>query len=111
MTNLSAVQRLCNAIANTFYPDTATIELTLFNEGVAAEAEATPKDPTIFRVAARLVMGYVESSRSEGGISTAVRSEEAIKQSLAVWCANYGLNAEEELTDYLRVIEDGTNLW
>ena len=56
MDNLTATRSLCNAIANTFYPDNATIEFALFNEGIDAKAEATPKDPMIFRVAARLVI-------------------------------------------------------
>lgn len=77
MDNLTATRSLCNAIANTFYPDNATIEFALFNEGIDAKAEATPKDPMIFRVAARLVIGYVENSRSENGVSTSVMSEEA----------------------------------
>ena len=106
MDNLTATRSLCNAIANTFYPDNATIEFALFNE-----AEATPKDPMIFRVAARLVIGYVENSRSENGVSTSVMSEEALKQSLSIWCGYYGLNADEVLSDYMRVIEDGTHLW
>lgn len=54
MDNLTATRSLCNAIANTFYPDNATIEFALFNEGIDAKAEATPKDPMIFRVAAAL---------------------------------------------------------
>lgn len=111
MTNLLAVRSLCNAIANTFYPDDETIKLALFNEGIDAEAGATPKDPQIFRVAKGLVIGYVEGSRSEGGVSTSVMSEEAIKQSLAIWCGYYGLKAEDELGDYMRVIESGANLW
>lgn len=110
MTNLRALSSLCNAIANTFYPDKATLELELFNEGIEANAEATPKDPKIFRIAVRLIHGYIESSRSENGVSTSVR-EDAIKESLAIWCRHYGLNAEDELSDYLRVIENGTNLW
>lgn len=111
MDNLTATRGLCNAIANTFYPDNATIELALFNEGIDAKATATPKDPQIFRVAARLIIGYVESSHSEGGVSTGVMSEDAIKQSLAYWCSYYGLKAEEVLSDYLRVVEDGSHLW
>ncbi len=43
MKNAVALRNLCNAIANTFYPDKATIDLALFNEGIKAEAEATPK--------------------------------------------------------------------
>ena len=109
MDNLTATRSLCNAIANTFYPDNATIEFALFNEGIDAKAEA--KDPMIFRVAARLVIGYVENSRSENGVSTSVMSEEALKQSLSIWCGHYGLDADEVLSDYMRVIEDGTHLW
>jgi len=110
MNNLRALSTLCNAIANTFYPDKATLETILFNEGIEAEADATPKDPAIFRCAARLIHGYVESSRSENGVTTAVR-EDAIKESLLYWCNYYGLDAEEELDDYARVIKDGSNLW
>lgn len=110
MNNLKALRTLCNAIANTFYPDLDTLQLALLNEGVDAEEEATAKDPKIFRAAVKLVHGYVEGSRSEGSISTSVR-EEAIEKSLLVWCNYYGLSAEEELSDSVRVIEDGSKLW
>jgi len=63
------------------------------------------------RKTARLVIGYVESSRSENGVSTSVMSEDALKQSLSIWCGYYGLDADEVLSDYLRVIEDGSHLW
>ena len=72
MKNAVALRNLCNAIANTFYPDKATIDLALFNEGIEAESDATPKDEKLFRIAVSLVMGYVESSRSENGVSTSV---------------------------------------
>ena len=49
MNNALALRNLCNAMANTFYPDQGTIELALFNEGIDAAAEATPKDPEIFK--------------------------------------------------------------
>ena len=62
-------------MANTFYPDDKTIELALFNEGIDRTADATPKDPEIFRVAVSLIKGYVEGSRSENGVSTSVREE------------------------------------
>ena len=110
MNNHRALSRLCNAIANTFYPDKATLDVILFNEGIDAEAEAQPKDPKIFRCAVSLIHGYIESSRNENGLTTAVR-EDAIKQSLLYWCNYYGLDADEELSDYVRVIEDGSNLW
>lgn len=111
MTNLEATSRICNAIVNTFYPDKGTVEYALFNAEIDASADAKPKDVDVFRVAIRLVKGYVESSRSEGGLSTSVMSEEAIRESLASWCADYGLDAEDELADYFRIIEDGSKLW
>lgn len=110
MNNLKALSSLCNAIANTFYPDNSTIELVLINEGIDPQAEATPKDETLFRVAICLVMGYVESSRSENGISTSVR-EDAIKESIKYWCNIYGLDAEDFIPESLRIIEDGSKLW
>lgn len=84
--------------------------MVLFNDGIDPAEEAAPKDPAIFRAAVKLIHGYVESSRTENGVSTSVR-EDAIKESLAFWCNIYGLDAEEELGDYLRVIENGSNLW
>lgn len=110
MKNGAALSKLCNAIANTFYPDNATIDLVLFNEGIDSNAEATPKDEKLFRVAISLVMGYVESSRSENGVSTSVK-EDAVKESIRYWCNIYGLDADEVLNDYLRVTEDGSHLW
>ena len=110
MNNLKALSSLCNAIANTFYPDNSTIELVLFNEGIDPQAEATPKDETLFRLAVSLVMGYVESSRSENGVSTSVMPD-AVEKSIRYWCNIYGLDADEILSDYLRVMEDGSKLW
>lgn len=110
MNNLKALSSLCNAMATTFYPDHATIELVLFNEGIDPQAEAAPKDEQLFRVAVRLIIGYVEGSRSENGVSTSVR-EDAIEESIKYWCNIYGLDADEIIPDSLRVIEDGSNLW
>lgn len=110
MTNLIATKSLCNAIANTFYPDNSTIEVVLFNEGIDPKADAAPKDTNIFRVAVQLIKGYVESSRTENGVSTAVR-DDAIKDSIKYWCGLYGVAVEDVLGDTLSVIEDGTHLW
>lgn len=110
MINAVALKNLCNAIANTFYPDNATIDLVLFNEGIDPQGEATPKDEKLFRIAISLVMGYVEGSRTENGVSTSVL-EDAVKNSIKYWCNIYGLDADDVLNDYLRVIEDGSNLW
>lgn len=110
MKNAAALKNLCNAIANTFYPDIATIELALFNEDIDPNEYANPKDPKIFRIAVSLVMGYIESSRSENGVSTSVMPD-AVEKSIRSWCNIYGLDADEFLSDYLRVMEDGSQLW
>ena len=110
MKNIEAVSNLCTAIANTFYPDSAVLKLTLFNEGIDADADAQPKDVEIFRCAVRLVMGYVEASRSEGPVSTSVM-QDAVEKSLLYWCNYYGLDADEELSEYKRTISDASNLW
>lgn len=109
MKNIEALKTTCNALANTFYPDEATLELTLFNEGVNAQATAQPKDKTILRLAIRLVIGYVESSRNEGGISTAVR-DNAIAKSIRSWCDEYGLDADDILSSESS-IEDISFMW
>lgn len=110
MNNALALRNLCNAMANTFYPDQGTIELALFNEGIDPAANATPKDPEICKVAVSLVMGYVEGSRNENGVSTSVR-DEAVKESIRYWLNIYGLDADEVLGDYMRVIEDCSQRW
>lgn len=110
MTNLEALRSLCNSIANTFYPDEQTMRLTLFNEGIDADIDATPKDKELLKCAIRLVMGYIEGSRTENGVSTSVR-EDAVKSSIIFWCKNYGLDADEILISGLRIIDDGTHLW
>lgn len=110
MTNLSALYSLCNAIANTFYPDESTLKLALFNAEIDPDGAATPKDPAIFRVAVSLIRGYVEASRSENGVSTSVQ-QDAVEKSLNFWYNYYGLNAEEELGDSLSYIEDGSSRW
>lgn len=110
MTNIAALNSLCNAIANTFYPDDSTLRMALFNAEIEPEADATPKDPNIFRVAVALVRGYVEASRSENGVSTSVM-QEAVDKSLNWWCNYYGLDAEEELGGSLNIIDDISSRW
>ena len=110
MTNIEALRTLCNQIANTFYPDDATLEFALFNAEIDANAAATPKDTSLFRVAVGMVRGYVESSRSENGISTSVMTD-AVEKSLMYWCNVYGVDADEVIADAIRVIDDASNLY
>lgn len=110
MTNIEALRSLCTSIANTFYPDDSTLEFALFNEGVTPQTDAIPKDPQIFRVAVGLVRGYVESSRSENGVSTSVM-QDAVEKSLIYWCNVYGIDADEVMPEFYRVIDDASNLY
>lgn len=111
MDNLTATRQLCNAICNTFYPDAGALKAALFHSEINPQAEAIPKDVNILRVAVRLVAGYVEGSRSEGGVSTGVRSEEAIRKSIMIWCGFYGVDADEILDGFQTTIDDVTDLW
>ena len=109
MDNLKALRGLCNAICNTFYPDRAAMEMMLFNEGIESDAEASPKDEKLFRVAIRLVRGYVESSRAECGVSTSVRGD-GVNAIIMRGCMDCGLDGEGYLIS-VKTIEDGSNLW
>lgn len=110
MTNLAALTYLCNAIVSTFYPDESTLNVALFNAEVNPDAQAIPKDVALFRVAVALVKGYVETSRTENGVSASA-DQSAIEKSLRHWCAQYGLDADEELGDCITSLEDGSNFW
>jgi hypothetical protein len=86
------------------------MEFALFNASINAEEEATPKDVALFRVAVQLVRGYIETSRSENSVSTSIDAD-ALTQSIAFWCNEYGVDADDVLSDSLRVIQNGSNLW
>lgn len=111
MNNLQALRALCNAIASSFNPDMATLTMVLTNESIDPDGEYTPKDVEIFKLAVSLIIGYVETSRSENGVSVGI-NEDAIKRALRHWCGRYGLEVDEVLDDSsIRVITDGSNLW
>lgn len=110
MTNIESLRTLCNAIANTFYPDDATLEFALFNAGIDATAASTPKDKSIFRVAVGMVRGYVEASRTENGVSTSVM-QSAVDASLKHWCRVYDVDVDEINADSLKVLDDASNLY
>lgn len=110
MTNIDMTISLCNAICNTFYPDRATVEAVLLNSGVNPLSTATSKDVGVLKVAIRLVMGYVEGSHSEGGISVSV-GKDNIKENIVQWCKDYGIDPDDVIDTPLKVVYDGTHLW
>lgn len=111
MSDSENIKALCNAICSSFYPDDSAVQASIVAVMGSKANEGVENRILILRASILLVMGYVEGSRSEGGISVSVRSEDAIRKSIAVWCNAYGLDIEEELKPYSRVIENGSNLW
>lgn len=110
MNNRDAIKSLCNAICNTFFPDSSAIEITAFNEGINVEEEAKPKDEKILKCAIALVRGYVEGSSSQNGISTSVRSQEAINDSIRHYCYLYGVDVADYGVEDI-IIENISTRW
>lgn len=108
MTNLEALSAKCTRICSGFYPDNKVLENALFDAGIDVEGTAIQKDVRIVRVAIELVVGYVEQSRAEGGVTVSV-NEGAVKQSIIFHCNKYGLDASEFVN--ISTVENGSNLW
>lgn len=109
MNNLEALKAQCKLICNTCYVDDDVARLTLSNFGLQGEWEATSNNQDIVAGAILIVKGWVETSRTENGISVSTDIAR-IKKNILFWCEKYGLNASEYIDD-LVVVEDGSNLW
>lgn len=109
MTNSEALRAQCKFICNTCYVDTDVLSLALLNAGISDDDTATPNDPAIIRAAILIVKGWVETSRSENGISTAIDMP-TLKNSIIFWCGEAGLDASEFVDDIV-TIESGSDLW
>ena len=108
-TNLEALKAQCKLICNTCYVDEDVARLVLQNAGLEAESEPSANNPDIVSAAILIVKGWVETSRSENGISASVNVE-SVKKSIVFWCGRAGLDASEYV-DNLTVIDNGSNLW
>lgn len=109
MTNLEALKAQCKLICNTCYVDDDAARLALLNAGLEAESEPSANNPDIVSAAITIVKGWVETSRSENGISVST-STEALRKSIIYWCSVAGLDASEYVDD-LKVIDNGSDLW
>lgn len=109
MTNSEALRAQCKLICNTCYVDMDVLSLALLNAGICADADAMPNDPDIIRTAILIIKGWVETSRSENGISAAIDMP-ALKNNIKYWCAKVGLDASE-FVDGLISLESGSDLW
>lgn len=110
MTNLEALKAQCKLICNTCYVDTDAATLALVNAGLDSEATAMPQDVEILRAAIGIVRGWVETSRSENGISAATDLA-AVRSNIAWWCSQGGLDASEFLGDDATTIDNGSDMW
>lgn len=109
MTNSEALRAQCKTICNTCYVDSDVLQLALLNADIDGDGEATANDPTIIATAIQIVKGWVETSRSENGISTAIDMA-AVETNIKYWCGVAGLDASEYLEDIV-TLESGTDLW
>lgn len=109
MTNLEALRAQCKLICNTCYVDSDVLQLALHNAGIEADGEAAVKDPAIIREAIVIVKGWVETSRSESGISASIDAA-AIRNSIIFWCGEAGLDASEFVDDTI-TLDSGADLW
>lgn len=107
--NLEALKAQCKLICNTCYVDEDVARLVLFNAGLDADGEPTANNPDIVSAAILIVKGWVETSRTENGISTSIDVEN-VKNNIVFWCGKAGLDASEYVDD-MTVIDDGSKLW
>lgn len=107
--NLEALKAQCKLICNTCYVDDDVARLVLLDAGLDADSEPSANNPDIVRAALLVVKGWVETNRSENGISASV-DVESVKKSLIFWCGKAGLDASEYVDD-LVVIDNGSNMW
>lgn len=109
MTNLEALKAQCKLICNTCYVDDDAARLALLNARLDEDDESIANDPDIIGAAITIVKGWVETSRSENGISVST-STEALRKSIIYWCGVAGLDASGYVDD-LKVIDNGSDLW
>lgn len=109
VSNFEACRAKCKLICNTCYVDKDVIYDVLDGKGIDPETSGA-EDATLMECAILIVRGWVETSRSEGGISTSIDME-AVKNNILFWCGRYGLDAEELLSGSLSTIDNASNLW
>lgn len=109
LTNSEALRAQCKLICNTCYVDKDVLALVLYSAGMDANATATANDPEIIRQAILIVKGWIETSRSENGISVSIDMD-AVKTNILFWCKQAGLDASEFVDDMI-TLENGSDLW
>ena len=110
MTNLEALQAQCKLICNTAYVDRDVANLTILKGELDPQGEfSLADDKKIIIMSLDIVKGWVETSRSENGISVSMDPQK-VEQNMIYWCGKAGVDASKFLST-VSVIEDGSNLW
>ena len=109
-TNLEALRAKCKLICDTCYADDDVLIDVLCDNGIDPSDSAAAMDVEIVKAAIIVVKGWVETSRSEGGISTGI-NREAVDRNILFWCQRFGLDASEYLSDSMTVIQDGSQFY
>jgi len=112
-TNLEALRAKCKLICNTCYADDDVLIDVLEENGLEPTSQAvqqTKDDVRLAECAAIVVAGWVETQRSEGGMSVGI-SRNAVVSSLVAWCERFGLDASKYLSDSMTVVQDGSNMY
>lgn len=113
-TNLEALRAKCKLICNTCYVDGDVLADVLLGKGIDPWEDAGPADESAGAVltdaAITIVLGWVETSRSEGGISTSI-DRDALEKNILFWCRRYGLDASEYLSESMTVVQDGSETY
>lgn len=109
-TNLETLRAKCKLICDTCYADDDVLIDVLYDNGIIPNDAAVSMDAEIVKAAITVVLGWVETSRSEGGISTSI-DREAVEKNILFWCQRYGLDASEYLSESMTVIQDGSEMY
>lgn len=96
MTNIEALKATTKRICNVFYADDDVIRLTMAQSGINEDADydASADGADMLRCAIRIVRSFVETSRSENGISVAI-DRKAVERNIQMECESAGIEYED----------------
>ena len=110
-TNLEALRAKCKLICDTCYVDDDVLVDVLVDAGVHPDDFSSETESALLvKIAIPVVKGWVETSRSEGGISVSI-DREAVEKNILFWCQRYGLDASEYLSGSMTVVEDASGMF
>lgn len=109
MNNREALKAQCKLICNTCYVDSDVAEYSLLSAGLNPESGAEIGSAALIKLAIEIVKGWVETSRSENGISAAIDMP-TLQNNIIYWCGKAGLDASDYV-DGIVSLESGSDLW